>query len=216
MPDCICLLNFSQAGEILIVALLLTCTVIALVIMNIHAFLAKSAPIDTDTLVLDGWLPDYAIEAAMREFKQGSYCQMVTIGSSIHRGSYLFPYKTFAELSTASLIAMGLDANQIITIPLNSDGSNRTYGSATKLKEQLVLAKIQIDSFNLFTLGTHSRRSWILYRKAFEPGIKVGVIAATPLNYDTRVWWKSSEGFRTIFSEGVAYLYTLIFTPNTL
>jgi DUF218 domain len=216
MPDCLCLLNFSQLGELLIILFLLGCAIVALVTINIHAFLAKTAPIDTDTLVLEGWLPDYAIEAAMQEFKQGSYCRLVTIGSSIHRGSYLFPYKTFAELTTASLIAMGLDEDQIITIPLKMETTNRTYGSATELKEQLALASIRINSFNLFTLGTHSRRSWILYKKAFEPETAVGIIAATPLNYNTEEWWKSSEGSRTIFSECIAYLYTRIFISNAL
>jgi DUF218 domain len=216
MPDCLCLLNFGQLGQLLILSLLLGSAIVALVIVNIHGFLAKTAPIDTDTLVLEGWLPDYAIEAAMQEFKQGSYRQVVTIGSSIHRGSYLFPYKTFAELTTASLIAMGLEADRIITVPLQMENTNRTYGSATELKEQLALASTHINSFNLFTLGTHSRRSWILYRKAFEPEIQVGVIAATPLNYSTDEWWKSSEGSRTIFSECVAYLYTRIFIMNTL
>ena len=51
------------------------------------------------------------------------------------------------------------------------------------------------------------RRSWILFRKVFEPRIKIGVIAAKPLHYDSQKWWQSSEAARTVLLELIAYLY---------
>jgi hypothetical protein len=215
MPDRLCLLDFSQAGKILILLLLVSCASIYFVILNIHTFLARSAPISADILVVEGWLPDHAIEAAMHEFRKGSYRQIVTIGGSIQRGSYLFPYKTFAELAAASLTNMGLDSKEILVIPFNSTNVNRTYDSATSLKDYLLSQNIEIDSLNLLTLGTHSRRSWILFKKTFKHQVKVGVIAVEPLHYDPHKWWKSSEGSRTILSECIAYLYTRIFILNT-
>jgi DUF218 domain len=178
---------------------------------NIHQFLAKNAPIAADILVVEGWLPDYAIEAAMHEFRSGNYLQLVTIGGSIPRGSYLFPYKTFAELAAATLIAIGLESQYLLVVPYNTKGASRTYDSATDLKEWLLLTDLQINSINLLTLGTHSRRSWILFKKAFEPQVKIGVITIDPLHYDPQQWWKSSEGSRTVLSEFIAYLYTRLF-----
>ena len=59
-------------------------------IFNIHQFLAKNAPIAADTLVVEGWLPDYAIAAAIHKFRHGNYRQLVTIGGYVPRESYLF------------------------------------------------------------------------------------------------------------------------------
>jgi len=44
-----------------------------LIIKNIHPFLAVNAPIKADILVVEGWLPDYAIKSAIAEFKKGEY-----------------------------------------------------------------------------------------------------------------------------------------------
>jgi DUF218 domain len=214
MSDRFCLLDFSQAGEILILLLLISCVGICCVILNIHVFLAKSAPVNAEILVVEGWLPDHAIEAAMKEFRKGSYRQIFTIGGSIQRGSYLFPYKTFAELAAASLVKMGLDSKEIMVVPFNSTNVNRTYDSAACLKEYFLSNEIEIDAINLLTLGTHSRRSWILFKKAFKLQVKVGVIAVEPIHYNPHKWWESSEGSRTIFSECIAYLYTRIFILN--
>ncbi len=189
---------------------------LGLTIFNIHQFLAKNAPIPADILVVEGWLPDYAIKAAMHEFRQGSYQQLVTIGGPIPRGSYLFEYQTFAELAAATLTKIGLEPQYLAAIPYNGTGVSRTDDSATALKAWLTLTNLQINSLNLFTLGTHSRRSWILFKQAFEPQVKIGVIAITPLHYDPQNWWKSSEGSRTLLSEFIAYLYTRLFIVNLL
>jgi hypothetical protein len=41
-----------------------------------------------------------------------------------------------------------------------------------------------------------------------NPEIKVGIIAAEPQDYNPQEWWKSSEGFRTVTGEIIAYIYT--------
>ena len=44
------------------------------------------------------------------------------------------------------------------------------------------------------------------------PGVKVGIIAVEPQDYDPRRWWASSAGFRAVTDEAIAYLYArLIF-----
>ena len=200
--------NLVSLMGALAILLLLGVASIGYLVINLHGFLAKNAPVATEVLVVEGWLPDYAIAAALLEFRQGTYRQLVTIGGPIPRGSYLFPYQTFAELAVTTLHALGLEPEYLLAVPDNSQGSSRTYDSATALKEWLLATNLEISSLNLLTLGTHSRRSWILFRKAFEPDVKIGAIAIAPLHYDPQQWWKSSEGSRTILSEFIAYLYT--------
>ena len=152
-------------------------------------------------------MPDYAIEAAAKEFKAGSYCRAITIGGPIQRGSYLCAFKSFAELAAATLIELGIDSEKILIASSSSASNHRTYDSALQLQKWLEDSTLEFDSFNLFTLGVHSRRSWILFRKVFEPQVKIGIIAAKPIHYDSQKWWKSSEGARTVLSELIAYLY---------
>jgi hypothetical protein len=211
VENCLCWLNFSAIGGISIGILLMSLAILLAIFVNIHQFLAKNAPIDADILVVEGWLPDYAIDVALDKFRQGSYDRVVTIGGPISRGSYLFKYQTFAELAAATLQERGLDPQYLLAVPYCTESTNRTYDTATDLKVWLHSAQLQFNSIDLLTLGTHSRRSWILFKKAFEPEVKIGTIAVEPLHYDSRQWWKSSEGARTILSEFIAYIYTRLF-----
>jgi hypothetical protein len=179
--------------------------------LNIHAFLAKSSPVDADVLVVEGWLPDYALQSALAEFRQGSYQKLITIGGSLPRGFYLSEYKNFAELAAATLTALGLDREQILIVADPSESQNRTYSSAVILDRWLATSQLQIKALNLYTLGTHARRSWLLFKKTLEPQISVGIIANEPLNYDAKNWSHSSEGVRTVISELLAYLSVRIF-----
>jgi DUF218 domain len=206
--------NLLSICGVLLLILLLGVASLGCIVVNLHGFLAKNDPIATELLVVEGWLPDYALAAALGEFRQGAYRQLITIGGPIPRGSYLCSCQTFAELAGITLTALGLEPEYLLAVPDNSTGNNRTYDAATALKEWLPIANLKIDSLNLLTLGTHSRRSWMLFKNAFEPDIKIGAIAIAPMHYDPQQWWKSSEGSRTIVSEFIAYLYTLLFTTR--
>jgi DUF218 domain len=204
-----------QIGGMTIVGLVffISC-VIALLsfgFLNIHAFLAKSSPVDADVLVVEGWLPDYALQSALAEFRQGSYRKLITIGGSLPRGFYLSEYKNFAELAAATLTALGLDREQILIVAAPSESQNRTSSSAVILDRWLATSQLQIKALNLYTLGTHARRSWLLFKETLEPQISVGIIANEPLNYDVKNWSHSSEGVRTVISELLAYLSVRIF-----
>lgn len=199
----------------LAIVLLSSLLLLGLAIFKIHPFLAKNAPIDADVLVVEGWLPDYALKAAIDEFEQRPYRTLVTIGGSIPRGFYLSEYKTFAELAGATLIALNFDPEKLVVIagniaPLSPklSAANRTHDSANALQAWFASSSTEVTSMNLLTLGTHARRSWILFKKVLEPQTRVGIISAKPLHYDPKQWWTSSEGNRTIIAELLAYLFT--------
>ena len=208
-----------QIEGIVIELVLLTICVtaaIGLAILNIHAFLAKNSPIKADVLVVEGWLPDYAIRSAATEFKNGSYQKLITIGGSLPRGFYLSEYQNFAELAAATLVAIGVEPVHIFIVADPSQSPGRTSSSAAILARWLSTSNLQITALNLFTLGTHSRRSWLLFKKILAPQISIGIISVEPLNYNPKSWWHSSEGFRTVISELLAYLYVRISTLKLL
>ena len=178
-----------------------------LIIQNIYPFLAVNAPVKADVLVVEGWLPDYAIESAIAEFKKFGYRQLITTGIPVSKGYYLAEYKNYAELTAATCIALGFDRDKLVAVPAANVIKHRTAASAIALKDWLLTSNLKVKSINLYTLGSHARRSWILFKEVLSPEIEVGIIAAKPYDYDPETWWKSSEGFRTVTGEIIAYIY---------
>ena len=195
----------TQEGWVIaIIGLIISMT---LILANIHPFLAVTSPIKADILVVEGWLPDYAIESAIVEFKKGGYRQLIATGLPVGKGYHLAKYKNYAELTAATCIALGFDKDKVVAVPAPSVVKHRTAASAIALRDWFAASAIKVDSINLYSFGTHARRSWIVFKEVLNPDIKVGIIAAQVQNYNPREWWKSSEGFRTVTGEIIAYIY---------
>ncbi|MBW4641257.1 MAG: YdcF family protein [Gloeocapsa sp. UFS-A4-WI-NPMV-4B04] len=122
-------------------------------------------------------------------------------------GYYLAEYKTFADLSAATLKALGLKTEKLIAVPTPDVIKDRTYASAIAFRQWLLNSDLKIKSINLYTFDVHSRRSWLLFKQVLAPKIKVGVIATKTLDYEPNKWWTSSEGVRSVISETIAYIY---------
>ena len=74
---------------------------------------------------------------------------------------------------------------------------------------------MNVSSFNIVAESTHSRRTWLLFQEAFGDKVKVGIIAVQNPDYDPKRWWRSSDGFRDVVSEAIAYLYAkFLFHPS--
>ncbi len=59
-------------------------------ITHIHPFLAQTHRVDTEVLVVEGWLPNYALEMAAEEFKKNKYQVLLTIGGPLPQEFRLF------------------------------------------------------------------------------------------------------------------------------
>jgi hypothetical protein len=184
-----------------IAALLLFC------VTHIHSFLALNAPIKADVLVVEGWIQDHAIEKAIAEFERGNYQKLITTGAPLSKGYYLAEYNNFAELAAATLVTLGFDRDKLIAVPGPKVQKDRTAAAAVAVSQWISAANLPIKSINLYTEDVHARRSWLIYKQALAPDIKVGVIAIHSIDYDPKHWWTYSAGVRKIISELIAYLY---------
>ncbi|WP_245876056.1 YdcF family protein [Tychonema bourrellyi] len=144
---------------------------------------------------------------AIAEFKKGKYRQLITTGTPLSKGYYLAEYKNYAELTAATCIALGFDQDKIVAVPAANVLKYRTAASAIALRDWLATSALKVDAINLYSLGTHARRSWLIFQEVLNPEIKVGIISAETQDYNPQEWWKSSEGFRTVTGEIIAYLY---------
>ena len=176
-------------------------------LLGLESFLAYSAPLDAKVLVVEGWITDKGIAGAMEEYQSNSYDLLITAGSPFGRGEYLSEYRDFANLSKATMVKLGFDPQKIQPIPTPKVERDRTLTSAATVKQWLDASPLNPQAINVYTTDVHSRRTWLLYKQVFEPDIAVGVISHPPLSYDPQAWWVSSEGFRKVTSEAIAYVY---------
>lgn len=189
------------------IAILAIALLFWLLLSRIESFLAYSAPVKADILIVEGWIADEGIIGAIDEFERKPYRLMITAGSNFGRGEYLSQYRDFAHLSAATMITLGFDPQKIQPIPTPHTIRDRTLASAREVKKWLNKNQINPEGINIYTIDVHSRRTWLLYKRVFSDTVSIGIISHPPQDYDPQVWWTSSEGFRKVFSETVAYIY---------
>jgi uncharacterized SAM-binding protein YcdF (DUF218 family) len=181
--------------------------ILALGFFEIHPFLAVSDPVPTKVLVVEGWLPDYALEEALAEYRRKGYDRIYTTGGPLEQGSYLKEYRTYAELAAATFIKLGLSVDEVRAVPSQERHRNRTYESALALSDFLAFNGVKLDAINLVTEGTHARRSRLCFRRALGSHVCVGIIAIENRDYESAQWWRYSSGIKTILGETLAVLY---------
>jgi hypothetical protein len=57
---------------------------------------------------------------------------------------------------------------------------------------------------NLYTLGTHGRRSLRIFQETLGSDWKVGVISLPSRDYDASKWFRQSAGVKTVVNELIA------------
>lgn len=194
-----------RGWSVILLAIALT---LWLLLTRLESFFAYSLPVPAEILIVEGWIGDNAIIGAIDEFERKPYELLITAGSNLGRGEYLSEYKDFAHLSEATLITLGFDPEKIQPIPTPTAKRDRTLTSASEVQKWLHNNQIHPTGINIYSDNVHSRRSWLIYQKVFEPEIKVGVISHPAQNYDPKRWWASSVGFKAVTSEILFYIYT--------
>lgn len=177
---------------------------------TVHPFLAPDAPVPARLLVVEGWLPDYAIQEAVALYRDGGYEAIAVTGGPLDRGARLSQYATHAEFGAAVAVVLGAPPGAVHAVPAPPVVRDRTRASAAALDEWLRASGQVPASLNLVTLGPHARRSRLLFRRVLGPDTQVGVVAVPDRRYDADRWWASSPGVRTVVGEWMAYVYASV------
>jgi hypothetical protein len=177
----------------------------------IHPFLAVTDPVDSRYLVIEGWIPNYALEESIAEFKSKPYQMIFTVGADPLTGVNIEEGDSVAIEAYNRLKWLGMNPDLIKPVPAHIKYRNRTFESAVALRKWIEENNIPVNSINVVTLGAHARRSRLLFEEAFEGHARVGIIAVENREYDPKRWWKYSEGVREVIGEGIGYLYARVF-----
>lgn len=181
-------------------------------IRYIHAFLAVNAPVPANMLVIEGWMPEYAIRNCAPIISSGSYRYVVALGGPVPGvASPAADDDTHAYVAAAILRKAGVDRNLIAVVPTHTVDRDRTYNTAMTLERWLAQQHITPQGINVLTLGPHARRSRLLFRLALGPSIPIGVIPIKNSEYDDVHWWRYSEGVKEVVAETAGYVYARCF-----
>jgi len=177
----------------------------------IPQFLSQHKPVQGNILMLDGQVPDFAIEQAIDCYQSGDYQLIITSGSKIPSGYFVANMQTMADLTRATFLKLGLDSTEVIAVPTSYVLRDRTFHSAQTLHQWLADHSSEVKSIDIVTVGCHARRSRVLFQKALGDQYKVGVICIEDPSFELKRWWKSSIGARVVISETIAYTYVRLF-----
>jgi hypothetical protein len=184
------------------------------ILRNLAIFLAYSDPVKGDILIVEGWLGESTLLKAFNKFKEGDYQYLITTGGPV-KGKINPDYSSYAEKAGAFLVSKYLDKSKLIVIPTPATALNRTFLSAVMVREWFRENEYTVSSFDLFTGDVHARRTHILYKLAFQPDIKIGIIAAAPHGFHLHSWWKTSYGAKSVFTEVAGLVWvTCCFDPG--
>jgi uncharacterized SAM-binding protein YcdF (DUF218 family) len=206
--------GLSQSGWLLSAAIVLAG--LYLIVLDVYPFLAVTHRLDTNVLVVEGWIHEYAIRAAVEEFRSRSYQRVYTTGGPVEgSGDYINDYHTNASVGADLLKKYGLPDEPLQMVPSRVMDRDRTYGSAVALRNWFREHNMPVRSMNIVTEDVHARRTRLLFEKAFGDSVTVGIIAVPDPDYDSRHWWRYSAGVKDVVSETAAYMYArLLFYPS--
>ncbi len=194
--------------------LIIFCTSAYIFSRTVYGFLSVHKPIDAQALVIESWIPDFAVVALLAEVDLEEYDLILAAGGRPLKGAYLSDYATTADQLAATLIAVGVDSQMINVIRDPAVTKDRTYSTAVEVDHWLKEYQPQVKTLNVVTIGPHARRSRLLFDLALTTNVSVGVINLKDNSYSSRYWWKSSIGLKTVLGELLAYFYAkLIFYP---
>jgi hypothetical protein len=180
--------------------------------LRIYGFLAvPTCRVDADILVVEGWVPDYVVQAASKEFARGGYACVATSDLQNESGSKAGPDGSRALHADAQLESLGVPRRCILACPAPSASWNRTSGSARAVRDRLRERGIVPKGVNVVTIGPHARQTRLAYRRVMGKDVAVGIITVPHEGFDSTRWWASGLGIKWVSKDFAGWLKECLF-----
>jgi hypothetical protein len=202
----------TWSGTLLLVVVLASSGLIAL--RYLAGYLAAGDPATARdgrgarTLIVEGWLEEDGLDAAIAVLRRGRYERIVTSGGPIDGWREGQRWPTYAERAADYLRRHGVESIPVVAVPAPESARDRTFLSAVVVHDWLVRQGNAVDAVDVFSGAVHARRSRLVYRLAFGPQVDVGILAAPPRRYALERWWTTSEGAKAVLGEAISLAWT--------
>jgi hypothetical protein len=180
----------------------------------VHPFLAVNQPLGADVLVLEAWVPDYALKSGI-ELAEARNCSLILLtGGTVKGEPDPEPGDTYPRMAAERILRFGGSLNRVRVVESVTPTRDRTYSSAVAVLEWMKREGVHVSKIDVLTKGAHARRSRLLFQEAMGPEVEVGIVSIPDREYDAAHWWRYSEGVKEVLSEGAAYFYArFLFRP---
>ena len=196
-------------GWILLMGTVFLCALLFL--KAAYPILAPTQRQAANILVVEGWLPEYALTAAINEYHTHGYQFLITSGGPLWEGHHASGFHSYAGLAAQVIRAQTFDTNHLVVAHGPKVWRHRTYHSALAVRECLQSLDGDITGINVMTLGPHGRRTKIIFENVLRDLAPVGIISFPSAEYDARRWWRTSEGTKHLLTEALASTYEWLF-----
>jgi hypothetical protein len=176
-----------------------------------YPFLAPTDRLPATWLIVEGWMPPYSMRQVADEFRAHNYQHLMFVLPIMDKDDKSDSGQKEAQICLDVLEKRGVSPTQITGIFPAVARKDRTYHSALAVKKWFADYNVPVTSLNVMTLGAHARRSRLLYENAFGDQTPIGIIAAEDIQFNPAHWWRTSEGFREVIGESIAYFYARFF-----
>jgi len=160
------------------------------------------------TLVVEGWLDDDALGDAIELVRSGRYERIVTSGGPIETWREIQRWPTYAERAADYLRRHDVRDTPVFAAPAPELVQERSFLSAVFVREWLRAREPSLAALDVFSADVHARRSRLVYRMAFGPGVDIGIVAAPPHRWRLDRWWSTSEGAKAVLGELLSLAWT--------
>ena len=133
--------------------------------------MARNDPVDSDILVVEGWLNDSALIQSIHEFKNNNYKFLVITGGYQNNYNGVTETASVVEAAATKLLDRGLEEKYLIKVPALLVQKHRTYNSALAFRNWIREYDADVETINVFTYGVHAKKSQVLYKKALGPNL---------------------------------------------
>ena len=180
--------------------------------MSVHDFLAVNSPLKQGILVVEAWVPTQALAEVPSVFASGNYRYLVVVGYPIEPAAGTgAPASTYADLAVRELKRRGFNNTMLVELRVPLQSSRKTYATALAVRDWLIRSKLSINCVDVFTVGVHARKSWILFQHALGDNYHVGVVAGRPCS-TIPIGLLSPNGIRLVARNLGGYLYSRLWT----
>ena len=178
---------------------------------NVFHFLAPTAGVQADIVVVEGWISLTGAKRATQLIQSNHISRVIVGGGPIEDATDNEVIKTYAELGSHRLTRAGLSPGLITTISNPHHDRDRTYTEALTIKAWLESQRLTPCKLDIISEGVHARRTRLLFEKAFGSDVEIGIVALPPRDYPADRWWRYSAGVKDVVSEAAGYIYVRFF-----
>ena len=148
------------------------------------------------------------LDAAVKEFNSHNYRYILTVG--FDTTATTTDYGKTVEKVAEKLRTRGIDFASIFVALCRNVRVHKTYNYAVSAKKWLMQNDPKITAVNVFTAGTHGRKTYTLYKRALGKRYAVGILSCEIKHYNPQRWWLSRRGLYVTSKFGFGYLYALV------